>query len=121
MREYMDSIRRRVCLMCNNHIVTHVLGEEQQIIRCGLPADKLCTIERYLPKVIEVVESVDSPQIEDYIIKLRYKVCSKCENLEHGYCPHWLNANCALDRYFMLVVEAIKDVSEQKRKEKYIK
>ncbi|MFQ6115459.1 MAG: hypothetical protein ACE5NG_15480 [bacterium] len=110
MKEYMDSIRRRVCLMCNNHLVTHIVGGSSEIIRCGLPVDKMCAIERYLPRVVEVVESVDSSRLEDYIIKLRYQVCTKCEYLEHGYCPRWLKSECALDRNFMLVVEAIKDV-----------
>ncbi|MFQ5769940.1 MAG: hypothetical protein ACE5HX_05355 [bacterium] len=110
MKEYMDSIRRRVCSMCNNHLVSYFLGDNREIMRCGLPVDKICAIERYLPKIVNVVESVDSPRIEDYIIKLRYQVCSKCENLENGYCPRWLNGECALDRNFMLVVEAIKDV-----------
>ncbi|MFQ5864355.1 MAG: hypothetical protein ACE5IW_03905 [bacterium] len=110
MKEYMNSIRRRVCAMCNNHIVTHLIGDAHHIIRCGLPPDKCCAIERYLPKIVEAVESVDSERMQDYIIKLRYQVCAKCENLENGYCPRWLNGDCALDRNFMLVVEAIKDV-----------
>lgn len=113
MKEYMASIRRRVCSMCKNHIVTHIIGGEHQIISCGLPADKKCAIESYLPKIVEVVESVNSPRLEDHIIKLRYKICSKCEDLENGYCTRWLNADCALDRHFMLVVEAIKDVGIQ--------
>ncbi|MFQ5769151.1 MAG: hypothetical protein ACE5HX_01345 [bacterium] len=115
MKAYMESIRCRVCTICNNHIVTHVVGEDQPIIRCGLPHDKLCAIECYLPKIVEVVESVDSQRMEDYIIRLRYKVCSKCKNLENGYCPNWLKGDCALDRHFMLVVEAIKDVNVQSR------
>ncbi len=110
MKEYMDSVRRRVCLLCNNHLVSHFVGGEREIIRCGLPINEVCAIERYLPGIVEVVESVDSPRMEDYLIKLRYQICSKCENLENRYCPRWINNKCALDRNFMLVVEAIKDV-----------
>ncbi len=67
-------------------------------------------VEIYLPQVVEVVESVDSWLMDDYVDALREKVCAFCENSESGFCALRLQADCAPDRYFMLVADAIKEV-----------
>lgn len=106
MYKYMQAIRRRVCSVC----IDGIFAKEHEFVRCGLPADRTCHIELYLPQVIEVVESIDSPRMDDYLTILREKVCAMCENSEEGYCALRLKSECALDRYFMLVAEAIEEV-----------
>jgi len=103
--EYLDAIRERVCPVCMDSVM-----HGSQFIRCGLPSGRTCPIELYLPQVVEVVESVDSPLITDYISTLRDKVCAFCENSEGDFCALRLHADCALDRYFMLVAEAVQSV-----------
>ncbi|MFQ5823025.1 MAG: hypothetical protein ACE5JB_03120 [bacterium] len=111
MQKYLEAIRRRVCSVC----IDGIFENGHKFVRCGLPADRTCHIELYLPQVIEVVESLDSPRMDDYIALLNEKVCAMCENSEEGYCALRLKADCALDRYFMLVAEAIEEVQRPRR------
>jgi hypothetical protein len=109
MQEYLDAIRRRVCSVC----IDAVYRDGHQFVRCGLPKSRICPVELYLPQVIEVMQSVDSTLMEDYVTVLRDKVCAVCEQSEQGICALRLKADCALDRYFMLVAEAIEKVRAQ--------
>jgi hypothetical protein len=105
-QEYLDAIRCRVCTVCMD---AAMFGDG--LVCCGLPVGRTCPVEAHLPQVIEVVESVDSPLMEDYVKVLRDKVCAVCENSEGDFCALRLQADCALDRYFMLVAEAIEEVA----------
>ncbi len=109
MQPYLEAIRRRVGSVC----IDGVFENEPKFVRCGLPADQTCPIEMYLPRVVEVVESIESSRIEDYVAIVRDKVCASCQQNEEGVCDLRLKADCALDRYFMLVAEAIEEVQKQ--------
>lgn len=111
MQEYLEAIRRRVCSVC----IDGIFENDRESVRCGLPKDRTCPIERHLPQVIEIVESIDSPWMEDYVELLREKVCSNCEQTEEGVCDFRLKTDCALDTYFMLVAEAIEEVRDRKK------
>lgn len=111
MQDYLDAIRRRVCSVC----IDGIFEREGEFVRCGLPADRTCPIERHLPRVIEVIESIESPWMEDYVELLRKKVCTECEQTVEGTCDFRLKADCALDTYFMLVAEAIEEVRDQRK------
>lgn len=108
-QEYLEAIRHRVCSVC----IDGIFEKDQKWVRCGLPKDRICPIERHLPQVIEVVECIDSPWMEDYVNALREKVCSNCAQTEAGICDFRLKADCALDSYFMLVAEAIEEVRDR--------
>jgi hypothetical protein len=110
MQEYLEAVRRRVCSVC----IDGVFEDQHKFVRCGLPADRTCPIELYLPQVVDLVESIDSPRMDDYVKILRDKVCSMCEQTKEGVCELRLKADCALDRYFMLVAEAIEEVQKQR-------
>lgn len=104
-QEYLDAIRERVCPVCMDSVM-----HGTRFVRCGLPMNRKCPIELYLPQVVDVVEAVDSPLITDYVATLRERVCAFCENSEGDFCALRLRADCALDRYFMLVAEAVQSV-----------
>ena len=54
---------------------------------CTLTGDRRCGVELYLEQVVEVVRSVKSNKVEDYVRVLREKVCSHCKNQRHdGTC-----------------------------------
>ncbi len=110
LQEYADAIRNRVCSVCLDAVMQRDL-----FVRCGLPAGRRCPVDLYLPRVIEVVESVDSWLLEDYVHALRERVCAVCANAEGGTCVLRLQADCALDRYFMLVIEAIDEVKSRRQ------
>ncbi len=109
--DYLEAIRGRVCSVCIDGIFEH----DQEWVRCGLPKDRTCPVELYLPQVVDLVASMDSPWMEDYIDVLRDRVCTQCEQSAEGMCALRLKANCPLDTYFMLVAEAIEDAREKRR------
>lgn len=111
MQAYLDAIRSRVCSVC----IDGIFDEKKRFVRCGLPIYRTCPVELYVPELIEVVKSVDSPNMEDYAIRLREKVCAICEQDEHGICDLRLQADCALDRYFLLVAEAVESVEKKQK------
>jgi hypothetical protein len=106
MQPYLDAIRRRVCTVC----IDGIFNKQNEFVRCGLPVGRTCPIELYLPQVIDVMESIDSMEMEDYVALLRDKVCALCAQDDDGMCALRLRADCALDRYFMLVAGAIEEV-----------
>ncbi|MDZ7267701.1 MAG: hypothetical protein ONB48_16230 [candidate division KSB1 bacterium] len=110
LQEYADAIRSRVCSVCLDAVMQRDL-----FVRCGLPADRRCPVDLYLPRVIEVVESVDSWLLEDYVHALRERVCAVCANAGGGTCVLRLQADCALDRYLALVIEAIDEVKTRRQ------
>lgn len=108
LQEYAAAVRNRVCPVCLDAVM-----HGDRFVRCGLPAGRKCPVELYLPQVIDTVESVDSWLMEDYVRVLREKVCAFCANSEGGVCVLRLQADCALDRYFMLVIDAIEGARMQ--------
>jgi len=110
--EYLAAIRSRVCPVCMDSVT---LGK--QFVRCGLAPGRNCPIEIFLPQVIGVIEAVDSPLLEDYVPVLRDKVCAICKHSENNICVLRLQAECALDRYFVLVAAAIDEVRTRERAE----
>lgn len=104
-QDYLEAIRERVCPVCMDSVM-----HGPRFVRCGLPMNRKCPVELYLPQVVEVVASVDSQLMTDYVATLREKVCAFCENSEGDFCALRLRADCALDRYFMLVAEAVQSV-----------
>jgi len=104
MQEYLEAIRRRVCAVC-------IDADEHGV--CQLGPEGTCPVERFLPEVIGVVNEVQSDQIEDYVAVLRDRICAFCQQTPEGLCALRLKADCALDRYFVLVAEAIDEVQRQ--------
>lgn len=106
MQPYLDAVRNKVCTVCLDAVM-----HGDQFVRCGLPKGRTCPVEVFLPQVVGVVESVDSWLLDDYVKVLREKVCAICKHSEGGVCVLRLQADCPLDRYFMLVAEAIQEVN----------
>jgi hypothetical protein len=114
MQDYLEAIRSRVCSVC----IDGILDTGDQFVRCGLPSERICPIEAYLPEVVDVIKTINSPKIEDYVAVLRENVCAQCEQTPDGICELRLSADCALDRYFILVAEAIDAVRIRRTRQK---
>jgi hypothetical protein len=98
---YRQAVRWKVCAHCID------LGEDG---RCTLTGDRQCGVELYLDKIVEVVHSIESTRIQDYVNALRERVCAQCKNQNpDGTCRVRRDLDCGLDRYFALVVEAIEE------------
>lgn len=99
---YRQAIRKKVC----DHCIDLAEGG-----KCTLTGDRQCGVELYLEKIVDVVHSIKSPHLGDYVQALRNQVCAFCKNQNpDGTCRLRGETDCGLDRYFALVVEAIEEV-----------
>ena len=100
---YWQAIREKVCLKC-------VDGDGSG--NCRLDPVVECAIQQYLPLIVQAVGRVASEEMEDYVRALRAITCAQCSHQSvNGYCMLRKDVDCALDRYFPLVVEAIEEVN----------
>ena len=98
----MKAIRKNICAIC---------ADSTDDGNCTLTEKELCAVEYYLPKILEVVHSINSEEMEDYHKELKNTVCAECEAAENKEsCYLRDDANCSLDRYFPLIVETIQKV-----------
>jgi len=69
-----------------------------------------CTLKCFLPDCVNIVKTIQSDRLDPYIDALHRNVCVKCEFAKpDGSCEQRDRADCCLDRYFPLVVEAISE------------
>jgi hypothetical protein len=99
---YWEVIQNRVCRKCMD-------GDGKG--NCRLPADEWCPVETFLPQLVSVVGSVTSDTYDAYVVALRNTVCTECEHqLPDGMCRKRHDLECALDRYYPMVIEAIEEI-----------
>ncbi len=98
---FRDSIRKKVCSVCSDCTLDGT---------CELHDTEVCAIERFLPEIIDTATSVKSDKIDDYVSALRASVCRACRPGGEIECSIRETSECALDRYFALIVEAIEEV-----------
>ncbi len=104
---YRKAIYERVCQHCVD------LGSDG---KCTLPKDMKCGVELYLPQMVGIVHSVNSEKMDDYVSVLRKRICASCRHEEaDSSCRLRAAAECGLDRYFELIVEAIEAVDARLR------
>ena len=105
-QRYLRTIRSRVCQQCPDFLPDGM---------CGL-AGRVCPIERNLHEIVLLVHYVHDDSIQAYLDELRRMVCASCPSEDaNGRCELRQQRACPLDRYFVLVVEAIEEVHEQIR------
>lgn len=99
------ALQERVCVRC---IDGKGLGD------CRIGQNGFCALKAYLPTIVEVVNAVQSPSILPYEEQLRRKVCSACRyQSSSGVCSLREHVDCALDRYFPLIVEVIEETQRR--------
>ncbi len=77
---------------------------------CRLHHSLDCGLKKYFPQIIEVVGSTYGSSIEPYERVLRNKICGICiHESPGGVCSLRDDVNCALDRYYPLIVEVIEE------------
>jgi hypothetical protein len=100
--EYWIAVQRKVCLKC-------IDGDGHGDCRLGTVEE--CALKAYFPKIVETVLAVRSSNIEPYVQGLRHNVCGDCRHQStDGTCMLRNQVDCALDRYFPMVAEAIEEV-----------
>ncbi len=107
-QRYLEEVLGRVCPRCIDRD-----GEGGG--ECRLSADAECMIRRFFPQIVEAVRSVYSTSMEPYVVALREKVCRTCLTPGESACAVRDDVECALDRYFPMIVETIEEMDLAKR------
>lgn len=103
--EYWEAVQEKVCVKCLD-------GDGRGGCRIG--KDEVCALKSYFPAVIDVVNSVYSHSIIPYEEELRRRVCTVCRHQSvNGVCHLREQVECALDRYFPLLVEVIEETQRR--------
>ena len=103
--EYRQKVMERICAAC---------VDRRADGSCGLDPALECEVEKHLPEMLTLVKGVTSDRIGDYVERLRQNVCRVCNEVESdGTCALRSRVDCTLDRYLVLVVEAIEDLERR--------
>ncbi|HEX9614298.1 MAG TPA: hypothetical protein VGA55_02275 [Bacteroidota bacterium] len=79
---------------------------------CRLPRGEQCALQQFLPAIVEIVNNPNSESYDDYVRSLRSQVCELCEEQgRDGMCRKRASLECALDRYFGLVIQVLAEVN----------
>lgn len=102
MEEYWNLMQGRICRKC-------IDGDGRG--NCRLPAGESCALQEFLPRIVRTVRSVSAHSYRAYVDLLRSEICALCpEQDTHGVCRKRDQLECALDRYYPLVISLIEDV-----------
>jgi len=98
---YRDAITKAVCVECLKHS-----GQGM----CGIGGSDECTLIRFLPEVVSIVQTIDSTLMHDYVHELHTVVCVSCRENQDGSCTLRGTSGCPLDLHFPLIISTIKEV-----------
>ena len=105
--EYLSALEQRICAKC-------IDGDGSG--GCRIAPEHECAIRAHFPQIIESVNAVFSPSVEPYVEQLRRRVCAVCTSqTSAGTCRLREETECALDRYFPLIVQVIEETQLKKR------
>ncbi len=100
--KYWEAVRFDVCTKC-------IDGDGHG--NCRLSGEKDCGLKLHFQNMVETILSVQSEELEAYVQALRNNVCSICRHQSHdGTCMLRRHADCGLDRYFPMIVQAVERV-----------
>lgn len=102
MLEYEEAIRTRVCAHCIDRTGRGICGTQQW---------NDCALNRYLPEIVRIVNTVKSDSLDEYVLRLRSVICVTCKENDQGVCRLRNELDCALDRYYPLIVQTIEEVN----------
>jgi hypothetical protein len=103
--EFWQALQSKVCLRCLD-------GDGNG--NCRISRDGFCAVKAYLPQILDAINSVYSHSIVPYEEQLRKKVCDACVNQsKQGHCFLRDEVECALDRYFPLIVEVVEETQRR--------
>ena len=105
LQRYWDVVEEQVCTKC-------VDGDGTG--NCRLPSSEKCRLKSYFPLIVDLVNNVYSEDVDDYLTLLRIEVCSVCNCVQYnGECKKRDEIDCALDRYYRLVIRAIEAANQK--------
>lgn len=105
LQQYWQAIQKNICPRCLD-------GDGDG--NCRLPVGEECALKSFLPQIVLTVANVKSDSIEAYVDALRRHVCILCDHQKSDMtCAKRSDLECALDRYFPILVEIIETVRSE--------
>lgn len=102
--KYLKAVKENICSIC---VDSNTEGG------CTLTDKEKCAVEIFLPEIIDIIHNSSSDDIYDLHQALREKVCTECRTSEDkDNCYLRNDSNCALDRYYSLIVETVHKVDQ---------
>lgn len=103
--EEMQTLEERV-----KAVICPVCTDRRPDGTCEL-TEQECPISIHLPRLVAVVNSVDSDRMADYVEKVREDICSICRSAlsPQAECDWRNEGHCALDAYLLPIVQVIDD------------
>ena len=98
------AVLERICIVC---------VDRKRDGTCGLDPGLECAIKLHLPEILESVRGVTSDQIGHYVERIRNNTCRVCTQGQPEQCDVRAHVDCPLDRYLVLVVEAIEEMQRE--------
>ena len=106
-QDYWEALQAGICVKCAD-------GDGRG--GCRIAAGRDCAMKTHLPQILEAVNSVYSSSIAPYEEQLRKKVCGVCTHQSaDGTCRLRTDVECALDRYFPLIVQVLEETQLKHR------
>jgi hypothetical protein len=106
-QKYLEEIQSRICPKC-------IDGDGRG--NCLISRDAECALKVLFPQILEAIRSTYSTSMEAYEAALREKVCGVCaRQASDGTCSLRNDIECALDRYFPLIVRAVEELDVKQR------
>lgn len=112
MELFWEPLRQRVCAKC-------IDGDGKG--NCRLPQGEVCALEAFLPELVTIVSTVKTDSYQKYVEALRATICAQCNHQVEGKCNKRETLECALDRYFPVVLEVIETVKDELEKDGPVK
>ena len=110
MEQYWNVLKGRVCRKCAD-------GDGKG--GCRLPEGDSCALHVFLPEIVGVVTQARLGSFEAYVELLRKTICPRCKHQRpDGACIKRTTLQCALDRYYPLIIEVIESVKELREQAK---
>ena len=95
-----EDVQLRICRKC-------IDGDGRG--NCRLPVDEECALQANFSLIVETVARSSSPDYESCVETLRSTVCTTCIHQDaKGNCWKRNRLDCALDRYYPLVLEIVE-------------
>ena len=110
LEQYWKVIQEKICPRCLD-------GDGAG--NCRLPVGEECALKSFLPQIVMTVANTKSASMDAYVAALRRHICILCDHQQADMsCRKRTDLECALDRYFPLVVEIVETVrAEMERAE----
>ena len=105
MEAYRKAILERLASVCVDRTETS---------ECRHDPGLECAVRVHMNKIVSAVQGVHADRIDEYVDSIRELVCSSCQFVNSdGTCDVRRRVDCCLDRYLVLVVEAVEETARR--------